>query len=118
MLAFRHELQRELDDAFAVADILVMPGTPAAAPTLDDLCVSINGAKVPMYQAQSRATMMCNLSGVPALMLPTGFTPDGLPVAAQIVAPPLREDLCLRVGAAFQATSDHHRLQPAVPSAG
>jgi aspartyl-tRNA(Asn)/glutamyl-tRNA(Gln) amidotransferase subunit A len=116
MLAFRHELQRELGDAFALADILVMPGTPAAAPTLDDLCVTVNGAKVPMYQAQSRSTMMCNLSGVPALMLPTGFTPDGLPVAAQLVAPPLREDMCVRVAAAFQGASDHHLLRPPVPS--
>ncbi|MCW2700689.1 MAG: hypothetical protein JWQ45_2224, partial [Blastococcus sp.] len=116
MLAFRHELQREFEGAFALADILVMPGTPAAAPTLDDLCVTINGAKVPMHQAQSRATMMCNLSGVPALMLPTGFTPDGLPVAGQVVAPPLREDLLLRVGAAFQGTATTAGSTPVVSS--
>jgi aspartyl-tRNA(Asn)/glutamyl-tRNA(Gln) amidotransferase subunit A len=109
MLVFRNELQREFEAAFARADILVMPGTPAAAPTLDDLCVTINGAKVPMYEAQSRATMICNLSGVPALMLPTGFTGDGLPVAGQVVAPPLREDLCIRVAAAFQHAA--HRDQ-------
>jgi aspartyl-tRNA(Asn)/glutamyl-tRNA(Gln) amidotransferase subunit A len=113
MLAFRRELQCELEAAFAVTDVMVMPGTPAAAPTLDDLCVTINGAPVPMYQAQSRATMLCNLSGVPALMMPTGRTPEGLPVAAQVVGPPLREQLCLRVAAAFQRVTDHHRLEPA-----
>ncbi|NJC69962.1 amidase [Planosporangium thailandense] len=117
MLAFRHELQRELEDAFALADVLVMPGTPAAAATLDDLCVTVDGVKVPMYAAQSRATIICNLSGVPALMMPTGFTPDGLPVAAQVVAPPLREDLCLRVGAAFQGATDLYGLDPIVPAA-
>jgi Asp-tRNA(Asn)/Glu-tRNA(Gln) amidotransferase A subunit family amidase len=36
----------------------------------------------------------------------------GLPIGAQVVAAPLREDLCLRVAAAFQAASDVHRQAP------
>lgn len=112
MLSFRAQLQRELENAFEKADLLLMPGTPATAPKLDTLCVSINGTMVPMYEAQSRATMMCNLSGVPAVMIPSGLSDVGLPVAAQLVGRPLREDMLLSVAMACQAANGLMRLEP------
>jgi aspartyl-tRNA(Asn)/glutamyl-tRNA(Gln) amidotransferase subunit A len=116
MLSFRAQLQREFEAAFEAADVLLTPGTPGTAPDLDDLCVHINGTRVPMYSAQSRATVMCNLSGVPALMVPAGLSADRLPVAVQLIGPPLAEDLLLQVASTCRAASEPMPLAPSVSS--
>lgn len=44
-----------------------------------------------------------NLTGNPALSVPAGFTPDGLPIGLQIVGRRFDEATVLRAGAAFEA---------------
>jgi aspartyl-tRNA(Asn)/glutamyl-tRNA(Gln) amidotransferase subunit A len=56
--------------------------------------------------------MMFDLTGFPALMLPSGLGRCGMPTGMQIVARPGADALCLRVGAAFQEATQHHRLTP------
>jgi aspartyl-tRNA(Asn)/glutamyl-tRNA(Gln) amidotransferase subunit A len=111
-LQFRHELQLEFEHAFAGADLIAVPATPSTAPRLDDLTVSVNGERLPLYEAQSKSTMIGNLTGLPGLVFPTGLAADGCPVAAQLIAPPHREDLALLACESFQAATDHHRRLP------
>ncbi|MDT7695681.1 MAG: aspartyl-tRNA(Asn)/glutamyl-tRNA(Gln) amidotransferase subunit, partial [Pseudonocardiales bacterium] len=115
-LAFRAELQRELDTVFAAADLIVVPTCPSTAPRLPECAVVVDGVEYPLYAAQSRSTMLGNLTGAPGLALPTGFAPDGCPVSAQLIAAPHREELALRVARLFQARTDHHRRVPPVPA--
>ena len=46
-----------------------------------------------------------NLAGVPAIALPCGWTPEGLPVGLQLVARRLDDALLLRAAAAFEAAA-------------
>ncbi|WP_445187491.1 amidase [Pseudonocardia sp. Cha107L01] len=115
-LAFRAELQRELDAVFAAADLIVVPTCPSTAPRLPECAVVVDGVEYPLYAAQSRSTMLGNLTGAPGLALPTGFAPDGCPVSAQLIVAPHREELALRVARLFQARTDHHRRVPPVPA--
>lgn len=48
-----------------------------------------------------RFVLPANVLGLPAACVPTGVT-DGLPVGVQVVAPVLREDVCLDVAAAVE----------------
>ena len=57
-------------------------------------------------------TVGANLAGVPALAIPGGFSRDGLPIGIQLQAPPLQENVLLRVGAFFQSQTDHHTKRP------
>ncbi|WP_226379137.1 amidase [Pseudonocardia sp. KRD291] len=113
-LQFRVELQAELDTVFAGADLVVVPTTPSTAPVLPDCTVRVDGVEHPLYAAQSRSTMLGNLTGAPGLALPTGFGPDGCPVSAQLIAPPHHEALALAVAAWFQQRSDHHLRTPPI----
>ncbi|MFP5070461.1 amidase family protein [Pseudonocardia nantongensis] len=113
-LQFRAELQRELDAVFAGADLIVVPTTPATAPRLPDCTVTVDGERYPLYAAQSRATMLGNLTGAPGLALPTGLAPDGCPVSALLIARPHDEATALRVAALFQDRTDHHRRRPPI----
>ncbi|MEO8958069.1 MAG: amidase [Rudaea sp.] len=69
---------------FAQIDVLVTPTTPQAA--------FAHGATVPANQADF--TCFANLAGCPALSLPMGTTPQGLPVGLQLLGAP-GSDLCL-----------------------
>jgi hypothetical protein len=53
-----------------------------------------------------------SLSGYPALAVPMGFSPAGLPLSLQIVGAPFAEATVLGVGAAFQTVTAWHRAEP------
>jgi len=58
-------------------------------------------------------TLPWNLSGQPAISVPTHITPEGLPVGVQLIAPYAREDLLLAVAAQLeQSLPWHTRLPP------
>jgi aspartyl-tRNA(Asn)/glutamyl-tRNA(Gln) amidotransferase subunit A len=54
-----------------------------------------------------------NVTGHPALALPIGFGPDGLPLSAQIIGRPFDEPTILRIGAAFEAVAGVTERRPA-----
>jgi aspartyl-tRNA(Asn)/glutamyl-tRNA(Gln) amidotransferase subunit A len=98
-------------------DVILTPGSPSTAPRFDEMTVDVGGPEpVSWLDAAPRCTMVFNVTGMPALSFPTGFS-AGLPVGAQVAAAPGREDLCLRVVGAYQALTDVHRRQPALAGA-
>ena len=49
---------------------------------------------------------------MPAVAVPCGLDGGGLPTGLQLAAAPWRDDLALRVGAAYQRATSFHRLRP------
>jgi aspartyl-tRNA(Asn)/glutamyl-tRNA(Gln) amidotransferase subunit A len=86
---------RDYEAAFGAYDVLVSPTSPTTAFPIgakidDPLAMYLNDA----------LTIPANLSGMPAISIPSGLDERGLPVGLQLTAPVLREDLLLR--AAFE----------------
>ncbi len=63
---------------FAQVDVLIMPTTPQGAFLLDS----------PIPDNQADLTSFASLAGCPAVSLPMGRLPDGLPIGMQLVGPP------------------------------
>jgi aspartyl-tRNA(Asn)/glutamyl-tRNA(Gln) amidotransferase subunit A len=55
-----------------------------------------------------------NLTGLPAISVPCGFTEGRLPVGLQIIAQPFDEAACFRVAFAYEQATDWHKSRPAV----
>jgi aspartyl-tRNA(Asn)/glutamyl-tRNA(Gln) amidotransferase subunit A len=55
-----------------------------------------------------------NLTGLPAISLPCGFTAEGLPVGLQIVAAPWREATALRVARAYERVTSWSERRPTI----
>jgi aspartyl-tRNA(Asn)/glutamyl-tRNA(Gln) amidotransferase subunit A len=57
-------------------------------------------------------TGLINVIGVPSLALPCGFTKSGLPIGMQLVGRMFSEDTLLRIGHAYQTSTDWHTKVP------
>ena len=62
-----------------------------------------NGEIVNLVSAVLRFTAPFNLTGQPALALPTGLSSDGLPLSMQVIGRPFDEVSVLQVAAAYEA---------------
>ncbi len=89
-------IKRDFELAFAQVDALVAPVTPAPPFKIGEKTQD----PLEMYLSDIY-TVTANLSGVPALALPCGFTADGLPVALQVTANHFQEAILLRFAEAF-----------------
>jgi Asp-tRNA(Asn)/Glu-tRNA(Gln) amidotransferase A subunit family amidase len=59
-------------------------------------------------------TMPMDLAGVPAICLPCGFSPDGLPYSIQFTGRRLSEATLCRVAHAYEQATGWHTRHPAV----
>ena len=95
------QLQRELAMRFRRlfddVDALVSPSVPWVAPAEDPALNDESGAGEMLYSG------LYNLLGLPALALPSGLTPEGLPAGLQISTPWGSESLAFSIGAAIEA---------------
>ena len=97
--------RRRVDALFERCDAIAMPTATAGAPLLaSDLWVAMAQVLTPFW----------NGVGLPALSVPMGFTPAGLPLGLQLAGPAFSEAQLLRVGDAYQQRTDWHlRMPPA-----
>lgn len=103
----RRAVQRDFAAAFAGCDVLLCPTSPTQAPRFGE------AADDPLRRYLWDAlTVPASLAGIPALSIPCGTTPDGLPVGLQLMAAHWREDLLLQVAHVFQQHSEHHLRRP------
>jgi aspartyl-tRNA(Asn)/glutamyl-tRNA(Gln) amidotransferase subunit A len=103
-LESRGKFIQQLHVAMADAGInaLVVPTTPITAPLISAESSRINEKDHPTRALLLRNNRPANLAGVPAISIPCGFTPAGLPVGLQLIAAATDEHLLLRVAHAFE----------------
>jgi aspartyl-tRNA(Asn)/glutamyl-tRNA(Gln) amidotransferase subunit A len=96
------QLRRELTDATQSVlrryDVLLTASSLVPAPRFDETPRAML-ASAPMQ------TMPWNVTGHPALSVPTGLTASGLPIGLQVVGRPFDEATVLRVGRAVERLS-------------
>lgn len=106
-------IQQDFGAAFERVDVVVGPTCPLVAPVIGRTLEASGPLGVAPRSIANRATVPCNLTGMPAISVPCGFSSDGLPVGLQIMAPAFAEGLLLRVAAAYEAATPWHAQHPA-----
>jgi aspartyl-tRNA(Asn)/glutamyl-tRNA(Gln) amidotransferase subunit A len=94
-------------------DAIVVPTTPIAAPLIAAEKIHLDGADHSTRALLLRNNRPANLAGVPALSIPCGFTPAGLPVGLQLIGAVTDEHLLLRIAHAFERAHPQS-LRPAL----
>lgn len=83
--------------ADANLDALVVPVTPIAAPAIGEETTLVCGTNHPTRALLLRSNRPGNLGGLPAISVPCGFTPEGLPVGLQLIGAVTDEHILLRI---------------------
>lgn len=84
-LVGREVIAREIDAALAGRAALLCPTLPVTAPPVGALTVPVGDGEEPVRNAMLRLTQPFNLGRQPAVSLPCGLSPAGLPVGLQLV---------------------------------
>jgi len=90
------EIKHRLVRFFGEYDALLLPSTPITAPLIEG-----NDA-VEQARRLTRFTAPFNLTGLPAISLPCGFSGEGLPIGLQIVSGAWREASVLQLARAYE----------------
>jgi amidase len=99
----RAQLWQRWCELFETADLLITPTAPVLPfPVEQNAPSHINGRKLDSYIDWLAPTFLVTMAGLPAVSVPCGLTPDGLPVGLQIVGRRLSEPLLLAVAALVQ----------------
>ena len=90
---------------------MLAPMTPGTAPRHDQATYNFE-VEEPTISACVRLCCPTNLSGLPVLSVPCGFSAAGLPIGLQIIGRPFDEATVLRIGQTYQAATDWTSSHP------
>jgi amidase len=83
-------------------DVLVTPALAATPPAAERWSARSWRANAMTSLRYAPYAAPWNLAGLPALVVPVGIRPDGLPLGVQLVGPPGSETLLLAVAGQFE----------------
>jgi aspartyl-tRNA(Asn)/glutamyl-tRNA(Gln) amidotransferase subunit A len=110
---YRAVLRKDFLAAFHQVDVFVTPTLPFTATPCGAVKVVIeNGREEDMLSAIMQFTGVPSLTGLPAISIPVGFDPDGMPIGMQVIGRSFDEATLFRLGQAYQTATDWHRRAP------
>jgi aspartyl-tRNA(Asn)/glutamyl-tRNA(Gln) amidotransferase subunit A len=108
----RRRITRIYEEALEKVDVLLAPTLPLIPPLIAQKEIKIGRAVEPVRAVLLRFTRAGNLTGLPAISLPCGFTPDRIPIGMQIFGRRFEETTVLRAAQAYEQATPWHALAP------
>ena len=100
----RTALAQRMREFFTDYDVLVLPVSQVPPfPADQEFPTSIDGRPMESYLDWMRSAYVITVTGCPAISVPFGSTPDGLPVGVQVVARHGGDRFLLEIAAAIEA---------------
>ncbi len=98
----RKVLAGEFHALFRTIDCLLTPSTPITAPRIGQRDVAIDGETLDTRMVTTRFARGMNALGYPALSMPCGDSPEGMPIGLQMIARAFEESLLFALGEALE----------------
>jgi aspartyl-tRNA(Asn)/glutamyl-tRNA(Gln) amidotransferase subunit A len=111
-LEMQQAVRSDFQAAFARVDAILAPAVPVAAPRLGESILTVGGDQETVRSALIRLNRPGNLTGLPAISVPCGFTRDGLPIGLQLIGPAWGEERLLQIAHAYEQATDWHTRRP------
>ena len=112
----RTQIYRRAAGFFERYDILLCPAAQVAPfPIGDEWVREINGQPMATYIDWMAVCCAITILSAPAISVPGGFTPDGLPVGLQIVGAPGQDLKVLKAARLFEQATGHGKVRPPTP---
>jgi len=97
---FRRFYRARVMEIFKSVDVLIAPATPCVAPKLGQVNFVLDGVELPVRANIGIHTQPISFIGLPVVAAPVPLQP--MPIGVQLIAPPWREDIALRVAYALE----------------
>lgn len=111
-LARRRAYAERFDAVMNEVRVLVAPTLPVAAPPLDAREIRIGAWREDVRLALLRLTRPGNVSGLPSITVPCGFTSEMLPIGLQLFGRRFDDATLLRAAHAYEQATPWHRQFP------
>jgi aspartyl-tRNA(Asn)/glutamyl-tRNA(Gln) amidotransferase subunit A len=112
-LGARRDIIADFGAAFEKVDVILAPTAPISAPRVGETQVRVTGDRETATRAELlRLTRPSNISGMPAISIPCGFTREGLPVGMQLMGPRWGERRLLAIARAYEEATEWHTRRP------
>jgi aspartyl-tRNA(Asn)/glutamyl-tRNA(Gln) amidotransferase subunit A len=95
-----------LKEAFGEVDALITPALPTVAPLLK--------ASAQDFGRGRQFTIPFSYAALPSVVVPCGFSSEGLPIGLQIVGNHFHEAMLLRLSYAFEQATTFHKRRPPI----
>ncbi len=96
---------------FDSVDAILAPATPCVAPLIGQKTFLLNGVEQPLRPNIGIYTQPISFIGLPVVAVPVPL-PGGLPIGVQVIAPPWREDIALRIAYELEASGAARAPRP------
>ncbi|WP_188409962.1 amidase [Agaricicola taiwanensis] len=90
--------RREWQLLFDRMDVVLLPANLGGTIPHGSATIEVDGRSLPLRAITAPFNPISNATGFPSLVVPVGMTREGLPIAIQLVGPPLSERRLLAVG--------------------
>jgi aspartyl-tRNA(Asn)/glutamyl-tRNA(Gln) amidotransferase subunit A len=108
---FRRLYRARVLALFDTVDAILAPATPCVAPKIGQKTFVLDGVEMPVRPNIGIYTQPISFIGLPVVAVPVP-TASGMPIGVQIIAPPWREDVALRIARALEAQGTARTLTP------
>lgn len=103
----RNLIKKDFDTVFEKVDCIVCPTSPVPAFKIAERIDN----PLEMYLSDIY-TIPANLSGIPSISIPCGFSKEGLPIGLQILTNYFEEAKMLQIAYSFERDTDFHLIEP------
>ncbi len=110
----RRQLNREFYQLFDQLDAIAAPAVAVLPAKIGQTSLTVNGVEEDVRMMTTRNARALNMTGLPLLSLPCGFSESGLPIGIQLVGALFDEKTLLEIGHAYQLATDWHWRRPAI----
>jgi aspartyl-tRNA(Asn)/glutamyl-tRNA(Gln) amidotransferase subunit A len=112
----RRQLARNLLVLFEDVNLLATPMCAIGAPPQGASQVEVGGQAFDVLPALTRYSRVFNLTGLPSVSIPCGFTNENLPIGLQLVGALYEETTVLQAACAYEQATEWHLRRPPLPA--
>ncbi len=115
----RRLICQEFEQALEKVDVIIAPTVPVPAPTIEECTkgyLERDGRRIPLLDKRGNYLMLStipfNVTGLPSMSVPCGFSALGLPIGMQIVGGLFREETVIQVAHAYERNAGWYKRRP------
>ena len=115
----RRLICQEFEQALEKVDVIIAPTVPVPAPTIEECTkgyLERDGRRIPLLDKRGNFLMLStipfNVTGLPSMSVPCGFSALGLPIGMQIVGGLFREETVIQVAHAYERNAGWYKRRP------